>query len=84
MAQANYLTSAIGTLVTGATAKQFTSPVLAVQVQIPAVLVGHHHSHGFPLDHDAVELGNRVGRSRRLFAAQLNAIMIADHFRRVS
>ena len=84
MAQANYLTSAIGTLVTGASAKQITSPFRAVQVQIPPVLVEHHHSRRVKLDRDFVGSDDRVGQSRGLFAAQLNAIMIAHDFRRVS
>jgi hypothetical protein len=40
MAQAYYLTSAIDTLVTGASARQFTSPFW-VHVQIQPVLVDH-------------------------------------------
>ena len=83
MAQANYLTSAIDTLVTGASAKQFTSPC-RVHVQIPPVLVKHHRSRWFLRDRDAVGSDDRVGQSRGLFAAQPNAIMIADDFRRVS
>jgi hypothetical protein len=82
MARANYLTSAIDTLVTGASAKQFTSPC-QVHVQIPPVLVDYHRSR-FLRDRDAVGSDDRVGQSRGLFAAQLNAIMIVDDFRRVS
>ena len=84
MARANHLTTAIDTLVTGASAKQFTSPFRAVQVQITPVLVVHHHSRWFLLDRNAVGSDDRVGQSRGLFTAQLNATMIADDFRRVS
>jgi hypothetical protein len=83
MADSNFLTSAIGTLVTGANPKQFTSPFRAVQVQIPLVLVDHGHSQWFVLD-PAVGSDDRVDQSRRRFATQLNAKMIADDFRRVS
>jgi hypothetical protein len=83
MAQAKYLTSAIGTLVTGANPKQFTSPFRAVQVQIPLVLVDHGHSQWFVPDR-AVGSDDRVDQSRGRFAAQLNAKMIADDFGRVS
>jgi hypothetical protein len=83
MAQANYLTSAIDTLVTGASAKQFISP-FRLHVQIQPVLVEHHHSRWFLLDRGAFGFDDRVGQSRGLFAAQLTAIMIADDFRRVS
>jgi hypothetical protein len=84
MAQANYLTSAIGTVVTGASVKQFTRPFRAAQVQLPPVLVEHHHLQRFLLERDAVGSDDRVGKSCGPFATLLNAIMIADEFRRVS
>jgi hypothetical protein len=55
MAQATHVTSAIGTLITGAGAKQSTGPIRAVHAKLVAALPGHP-SRAFPLDRGAIDL----------------------------
>jgi hypothetical protein len=83
MAQATYVTSAIGTLITGASAKQFPIPIRAVHAQIAPILAGFV-SRTFPLDCDAVEIEDRAGQSNKLFATQLHVTAIADDTGRVA
>jgi hypothetical protein len=41
MAQATYVTSAIGTVITGASAKQSTNPIPAVHAKIAEIFAGY-------------------------------------------
>jgi hypothetical protein len=70
MAQATYVTSAIGTLITGVNAKQSTNRCTAVQPKIASALAGYP-SRTFPLDCNAIDLEDRAGHSNMQFTAPL-------------
>jgi hypothetical protein len=78
MAQAEYVTSAIRALITGASAKLSTSPVRAAHAEFVTSLAGHP-PRPIPVDADAVDLEDRADHLDKVLSAlSVYVILILD------
>ena len=68
MAQANYVSSVIRALITGASAKPSTSPVRFAYAEFVATLAAYP-PRAIPIDSDAIDLEDRADHLNKLFSA---------------
>jgi hypothetical protein len=68
MAQAEYVSSAIRALITGASARLSTSPIRAAHAEFVAALAVHSPG-PIPVDTDAVDLEDRADHLKKVFGA---------------
>jgi hypothetical protein len=79
MAQADYVTTAIRALITGAGANPSTNPVRAAHAEFVAALAGHPPRR-IPLKPDGFDVEDRVDYSKKvLIARSAYLIAILDH-----
>jgi hypothetical protein len=68
MAQAEYISSAIRALITGASARLSTNPIRAAHAEFVAALAVHP-PRAIPVDTDAVDLEDRADHLKKVFSA---------------